>query len=156
MEASNTAVPADVEPSIEATNSEMPGDPQSAMSASPEASGTATEKDTTLLTSQPLMEASNTTVPADVKPSMEASPEASGTATERDTTLLASNIVVLVVFAYSKRMRTRTNLFLANLAVADFCVGVFCVLPSLSIQLSPVWTLGRVMCKLYFFVNYLA
>ncbi|KAL8620229.1 hypothetical protein ACOMHN_064988 [Nucella lapillus] len=68
---------------------------QSAMSASPEASGIATEKDTTLLTSQPLMEASNTTVPADVELSMEATPEASGTATERDTTLLASHLALM-------------------------------------------------------------
>ena len=58
--------------------------------------------------------------------------------------LFPGNIVVLIVFAYSKRMRTRTNLFLANLAAADFCVGVFCVLPNLSINLSPVWRLGRV------------
>nr|KAG5711729.1 hypothetical protein BaRGS_023493 [Batillaria attramentaria] len=55
------------------------------------------------------------------------------------------NIIVLIVFAYSKRMRTRTNLFLANLAVADFCVGVFCVLPSLFVFLSPVWILGQVL-----------
>ncbi|XP_025110449.1 trissin receptor-like [Pomacea canaliculata] len=66
------------------------------------------------------------------------------------------NIVVLIVFARSKRMHTRTNLFLANLAVADFCVGVFCVLPTLSTFLSRVWVLGQVMCKLYYFVNYLA
>src|SRR6218665_1759992 len=41
-------------------------------------------------------------------------------------------------------MRTITNFFLANLAVADLCVGVFCVLPNLSRYLQPHWILGRV------------
>jgi len=41
-------------------------------------------------------------------------------------------------------MRTITNFFLANLAVADLCVGVFCVLPNLSTYLSAPWLLGRV------------
>ncbi|KAL3869341.1 hypothetical protein ACJMK2_042034 [Sinanodonta woodiana] len=45
-----------------------------------------------------------------------------------------------------------TNFFLANLAVADFCVGTFCILPSLSFTLSQKWILGQVMCKLYSFV----
>ena len=65
------------------------------------------------------------------------------------TGLFSGNIVVLIVFAYSKRMRTRTNVFLANLAVADFCVGVFCVLPNLSINLSPFWNLGPVGATLF-------
>jgi len=48
------------------------------------------------------------------------------------------------VIAAQKQMRTITNFFLANLAVADLCVGVFCVLPNLSTYLSPHWLLGRV------------
>lgn len=64
-----------------------------------------------------------------------------------DVVVVAGNIVVLIVFARSKRMHTRTNLFLANLAVADFCVGVFCVLPTLSTFLSRVWILGQVSPK---------
>jgi len=57
---------------------------------------------------------------------------------------IVGNILVLVVIAVHKRMRTITNFFLANLAVADLCVGVFCVLPNLSTYLSPHWLLGRV------------
>jgi len=57
----------------------------------------------------------------------------------------AGNILVLVVIAVHKQMRTITNFFLANLAVADLCVGVVCVLPNMSTYvLSPYWRLGRV------------
>jgi len=52
--------------------------------------------------------------------------------------------LVLVVIALHKQRRTITNFFLANLAIADLCVGVFCVLPNLSTYLSPQWLLGRV------------
>ena len=52
---------------------------------------------------------------------------------------------MLVVIAVHKQMRTITNFFLANLAVADLCVGVVCVLPNMSTYvLSPYWRLGRV------------
>ncbi|KAL5017297.1 hypothetical protein ScPMuIL_006886 [Solemya velum] len=62
------------------------------------------------------------------------------------------NSMVLFAIIRSARLRSMTNFFLANLAVADFCVGVFCVLPNLSIFLSAKWILGRVMCKIYYFV----
>ncbi|KAK2153156.1 hypothetical protein LSH36_305g01023 [Paralvinella palmiformis] len=50
-------------------------------------------------------------------------------------------------------MRNVTNFFLANLALSDLCVGVFCVLPNLSKFLSPYWLLGKVLCKLYYFIQ---
>ncbi|ELT88344.1 hypothetical protein CAPTEDRAFT_89772 [Capitella teleta] len=63
------------------------------------------------------------------------------------------NILVITVVLKHRRMRTITNFFLANLAVADLAVGIFCVLPNLSVNLSPNWFLGRTMCKLYYFVQ---
>jgi len=59
------------------------------------------------------------------------------------------NILVLVVIAVHKRMRTITNFFLANLAVADLCVGVFCILPNLSTYLTPSWLFGRVRALMW-------
>ncbi len=57
---------------------------------------------------------------------------------------LAGNALVLFVVARHRKMRTVTNFFLANLAAADLCVGIFCVLPNLSVYLSPYWVLGKV------------
>ncbi|XP_014672721.1 PREDICTED: muscarinic acetylcholine receptor M4-like [Priapulus caudatus] len=50
-------------------------------------------------------------------------------------------------------MRTVTNYFLANLAIADFCVGVFCVLPVMYYQLWYYWPLGDVLCRVYVFMS---
>lgn len=66
------------------------------------------------------------------------------------------NLMVLFVIIRNVRLRTRTNFFLANLAAADFCVGIFCVYPNLSMYLSPMWHLGRVMCKVYYFTHYMS
>ncbi|KAK3919139.1 Trissin receptor [Frankliniella fusca] len=66
------------------------------------------------------------------------------------------NLLVIVVASLSRRTRSRTNLFLVNLAVADLSVGVFCVYQNLSIYLVQSWVLGDVVCKLYHFVHNLS
>ena len=48
-------------------------------------------------------------------------------------------------------MRSVVNFCLANLAVADFCVGVFCVLPNLSLYMSQHWHGGRVRISRRYF-----
>ncbi|KAH9487563.1 hypothetical protein Btru_072362 [Bulinus truncatus] len=63
------------------------------------------------------------------------------------------NSVVLYTIARNKRMRTRTNFFLANLAVADLGVGTVCILPKLIQYLSSRWLLGEVMCKISYFAQ---
>ncbi|XP_061167512.1 trissin receptor-like [Saccostrea echinata] len=60
--------------------------------------------------------------------------------------------MVLTAIVRTARLRSLTNFFLANLAIADFSVGVFCVLPTLSTFLSQTWILGRIMCKVYYFM----
>ncbi|CAO1333898.1 unnamed protein product [Diamesa serratosioi] len=66
------------------------------------------------------------------------------------------NLLVILVVTLSRRLRSITNFFLANLAVADFCVGIFCVLQNLSIYLIPSWVFGEFLCKMYQFVHSLS
>ncbi len=54
------------------------------------------------------------------------------------------NLLVIFVILRYRRMRTVVNCFLANLALSDLLVGIFCVLPNLSAYLSPYWNLGKV------------
>jgi hypothetical protein len=51
---------------------------------------------------------------------------------EGDVFCVAGNLMVILVVTISRRLRSSTNFFLANLAVADFCVGVFCVYQNFS------------------------
>ncbi|XP_063233690.1 trissin receptor-like [Bacillus rossius redtenbacheri] len=66
------------------------------------------------------------------------------------------NLLVILVVTLSRRLRSITNFFLANLAVADLCVGTFCVFQNLSTYLCDSWVLGDTMCKLYQFVHSLS
>ncbi|XP_069685937.1 trissin receptor [Periplaneta americana] len=66
------------------------------------------------------------------------------------------NLMVILVVTLSRRLRSITNFFLANLAVADFCVGVFCVYQNISTYLISSWILGDTLCKMYQFVHSLS
>nr|XP_037877637.1 neuropeptide receptor A31 isoform X1 [Bombyx mori] len=66
------------------------------------------------------------------------------------------NLLVILVVTLSRRLRSITNFFLANLAVADLCVGVFCVFQNLTIYLIPSWIFGDFLCKMYQFVHSLS
>jgi hypothetical protein len=56
----------------------------------------------------------------------------------------SGNLLVIVVILGHRQMRNVVNFCLANLAVADLSVGIFCVLPNLSLYMSPQWLIGRV------------
>ncbi|XP_039303021.1 trissin receptor isoform X2 [Solenopsis invicta] len=66
------------------------------------------------------------------------------------------NLMVIFVVTFSRRLRSITNFFLANLAVADFCVGIFCVYQTLTNYLMNSWQFGDFFCKVYMFVHALS
>ncbi|XP_071442834.1 trissin receptor [Hetaerina americana] len=66
------------------------------------------------------------------------------------------NLLVILVVTLHRRLRSTTNLFLANLAVADLCVAVFCVYQNFYIYLISSWVLGDFFCKMYQFVHSLS
>ncbi|KOC67755.1 Galanin receptor type 2 [Habropoda laboriosa] len=63
------------------------------------------------------------------------------------------NMMVILVVTFSRRLRSNTNFFLANLALADFCVGIFCIYQTLFNYLINSWLFGDFLCKLYMFVH---
>ncbi|XP_063905594.1 orexin/Hypocretin receptor type 1-like isoform X2 [Zophobas morio] len=65
---------------------------------------------------------------------------------------IIGNILVCVAVYRNHTMRTVTNYFIVNLAVADFLVILFCLPPSVVWDVTITWFFGVAMCKivLYF------
>ena len=62
--------------------------------------------------------------------------------------LLGNATVIFVVVRRSSSMRTSTNIFLANLSVADVWVLLICVPTALTeFYAKDVWYLGETLCK---------
>lgn len=70
--------------------------------------------------------------------------------------LIGNALVCLAVYR-NHSMRTVTNYFIVNLAVADFMVILFCLPPTLVWDVTSTWFFGNVLCKtvLYFQVSQL-
>lgn len=68
---------------------------------------------------------------------------------------IIGNILVCVAVYRNHTMRTVTNYFIVNLAVADFLVILFCLPPSVVWDVTLTWFFGVAMCKvvLYFQVS---
>lgn len=68
---------------------------------------------------------------------------------------LVGNALVCVAVYRNHTMRTVTNYFIVNLAVADFMVILFCLPPTVVWDVTETWFLGDVLCKilLYFQVS---
>jgi 7 transmembrane receptor (rhodopsin family) len=68
--------------------------------------------------------------------------------------LQVGNALVCIA-VYNPTMRTVTNIFIVNLAVADFFVILFCLPPTVVWDVTETWFMGKAMCKVitYFQVN---
>ncbi|CAL8142351.1 unnamed protein product [Orchesella dallaii] len=65
---------------------------------------------------------------------------------------MVGNLFVLAVVFRTPRMRTPTNFFISNLAVADLLVVIFCLPATLNANIFSAWILGEWLCQ---FVSYL-
>ncbi|XP_022914661.2 orexin/Hypocretin receptor type 1-like [Onthophagus taurus] len=66
---------------------------------------------------------------------------------------LMGNALVCVSVYRNHSMRTITNYFITNLAVADFMVLLFCLPPSLVWDVTMTWFFGVVMCKIVLYLQ---
>lgn len=62
------------------------------------------------------------------------------------------NLIVIWIVLAHKRMRTVTNYFLVNLAVADALISIFNTLFSFAYMLYSHWVFGRAYCKFTQFI----
>uniref|UniRef100_A0A3Q0RQL5 Neuropeptide Y receptor type 2 n=2 Tax=Heroini TaxID=318529 RepID=A0A3Q0RQL5_AMPCI len=69
--------------------------------------------------------------------------------------LLGNALVIYMIIRY-KNMRTVTNFFIANLALADLLVNTFCLPFTLVYTLLEEWTFGAVLCHLVPFAQALS
>lgn len=70
---------------------------------------------------------------------------------------LVGNALVCVAVYRNHSMRTVTNYFIVNLAVADFMVIFFCLPPTVVWDVTETWFMGTALCKIvvYFQVRHL-
>ncbi|GBL82551.1 Cholecystokinin receptor [Araneus ventricosus] len=61
---------------------------------------------------------------------------------------VTGNVLVILTLLVNKRMRTVTNVFLFNLAISDFLLGVFCMPFTLTGVLYREFLFGSALCKL--------
>ena len=66
---------------------------------------------------------------------------------------LVGNGLVIAVVLKTSHMRTVINIFIVNLAMADFMVLLICMTPSVLADVTESWYLGDVMCKIVPFLQ---
>lgn len=69
---------------------------------------------------------------------------------------LVGNFLVCLAVYRNHTMRTVTNMFIVNLAIADFLVIFLCLPPTVLWDITETWFMGNTLCKIipYFQVNY--
>ncbi|OCT76717.1 hypothetical protein XELAEV_18031918mg [Xenopus laevis] len=63
------------------------------------------------------------------------------------------NTLVILAFIEDKRLRSRSNFFLLNLAICDFFIGAFCIPLYVPYMFTEKWLLGKFLCKLWLIVD---
>ncbi|XP_032512406.1 cholecystokinin receptor isoform X2 [Danaus plexippus] len=66
---------------------------------------------------------------------------------------ISGNFLVIATLASNRRMRTVTNVYLMNLAISDFLLGVFCLPFTLVGQIYRRFFFGAALCKLIPFLQ---
>ena len=66
---------------------------------------------------------------------------------------VGGNFLVAFVVWKNPLMRTVTNYFIANLAVADVLVILFCLPTTVIDDVTETWFMGRAMCKIVKYVQ---
>ncbi|CAH0551962.1 unnamed protein product [Brassicogethes aeneus] len=66
---------------------------------------------------------------------------------------IVGNCLVCVAVYRNHSMRTVTNYFIVNLAVADFLVILFCLPPSVVWDVTSTWWFGTAMCKIVLYLQ---
>ncbi|KAM4705079.1 C-X-C chemokine receptor type 6 [Rhinophrynus dorsalis] len=59
---------------------------------------------------------------------------------------LIGNLLIIIIFVFYEKLKTLTDIFLVNLAIADMLF--LCTLPFLAYQAVHNWIFGEVMCKI--------
>jgi hypothetical protein len=66
---------------------------------------------------------------------------------------LVGNILIIVIVLRDRRMRTTTNYYIVNLAVADLMVTLSCTWVHVVDDVTEGWVLGAFFCKANTFTN---
>nr|XP_022313642.1 orexin receptor type 2-like [Crassostrea virginica]XP_022313643.1 orexin receptor type 2-like [Crassostrea virginica] len=66
---------------------------------------------------------------------------------------LSGNVLVCFAVWRNRSMRTVTNIFIVNLAIADLTVIIICLPPTLLADVTETWYFGFIMCKVALFLQ---
>ncbi|GFS09653.1 pyroglutamylated RFamide peptide receptor [Elysia marginata] len=66
---------------------------------------------------------------------------------------VVGNILIIAIVFSSRKMRSTTNFYIANLAVADLLVALFPMWIYITIDVTDGWILGGFLCKFNAFVQ---
>lgn len=66
---------------------------------------------------------------------------------------LLGNLCVITVILRTKSLRTKFNMYIVNLALADLMIPLFCMWIQLVASLNMQWILGKFLCKIHTFVQ---